>query len=147
VTVRDGVREAVEQIADAGEGWRRAYDDWQVALAERDRIARRMQRRVEQAAGGLSAARFELTCRRRYFHDVTDAKRKAAALRARPAVEAAVAERDRMLADADARVLATRTVLAEESKTMAGYGAVGLGFTGLSAAELRRLARRPSTAP
>jgi len=141
--VRDEVREAVEQIADAGERWRRAYDDWLVAVTERDRLAGRMERRVREAAGGLSVARFEVACRRRYFHDVEDARRKAVALRARPAVTAAVAERDRVLAAADAKVVAARMVLAEASNAMAGYGTVGLDMIGVSAPELRRLARRP----
>lgn len=141
--VRGEVREAVEKIADAGEGWRRAYDNWEVAVRERDRLAGRMERRAREAAGGLSVARFEVTCCRRYFHDVKDAKRKAAALRARPGVEAAVAERDRVLAAADAKVVAARMVLAEESKVIAGYGTAGLDMIGLSALELRRLARRP----
>jgi len=143
VMVRDEVREAVEQIADAGEGWRHAYDDWQATVTERDRLAGRMEHRVKEATGGLSVARFEVACRRRYFHDVQDAKRKAAALRPRPAVTAAVAERDRVLTAADAKVVAARMVLAEESKAMAGYGSVGLDMIGVSALELRRLARRP----
>jgi len=143
VMVRDEVREAVEKIADAGEGWRHAYDDWQVAVTERERLAGRMDRRAREAAGGLSVAAFEVACRRRYFHDVEDAKRKAVALRARPKVTAAVAERDRVLGAADAKVLAARMVLAEASKAMAGYGTVGLDMIGVSAFELRRLARRP----
>jgi hypothetical protein len=143
VMVRDEVRKAVEKIADAGEGWRRAYDNWQKAVRERNRLAGRMERRVKEATGGLSVAAFEVACRRRYFHDVKDAKSKAAAIRARPAVTAAVAERDRLLAGADAKVVAARMVLAEESKAMAGYGTVGLDMTGLGAPELRRLARRP----
>ena len=143
VLVRGEVREAVERIADAGEGWRHAYDDWQVAVTERDRLAGRMERRVREATGGLSVAAFEVACRRRYFHDIKDAKRKAAAIRTRPAVDAAVAERDRVLAGADAKVLAARIDLVEASKAMAGYGTVGLDMIGLSAPELRRLARRP----
>jgi len=141
--VRAEVREVVEKIADAGEGWRHAYDDWQATVRERERLAGRMERRVREATGGLSVAAFEVACRRRYFHDVKDAKRKAAAIRARPAVTAAVAERDRALAVADAKVVAARINLAEQSKAMAGYGTVGLDMIGLSALELRRLARRP----
>jgi len=143
VMVRDEVREAVEQIADAGEGWRHAYANWQVAVRERDRLAGRMERRVREATGGLSVARFEVACRRHYFHDVKDAKRKAAAIRARPAVDAAVAERGRVLAGEAAKVVAARMVLAEQSNVMAGYGTVGLDMIGVSALELRRLVRRP----
>lgn len=144
--VRDEVRAAAQQIADAGEGWGRAYDDWQRAVKVRDRLSERMDRRLTKAAGGLSVARWEVLCHRRYFHDVDDAKRKAAAIRAKPAVQAAVAERDRLLAAEDAKVLAARIELAEASKTMARYGAVGLDVIGQSAPELRRLARRPSIA-
>jgi len=143
VMVRDEVREAVEKIAHAGEGWRHAYDDWQATVTERDRLAGRMERRVREATGGLSVAAFEVACRRRYFHDVKDAKRKAAAIRARPAVTAAVAERDRVLAVAAVKVVAARVNLAEESKAMAGYGTIGLDMIGVSAPDLHRLARRP----
>jgi len=143
VMVRDEVREAVEQIADAGEGWRHAYANWQATVTERDRLAGRMERRVREATGDLSVAAFEVACRRRYFHDIKDARRKAVAIRARPAVTAAVAERDRVLAVADAKVVAARMVLAEASNAMAGYGTVSLDMIGLSAPELRRLARRP----
>lgn len=116
MVVRDEVLEAVGEIVEVAGRWRRSYDDWQRALKDRDRVAERMERRVTKATGGLSAARFEVACRRRSFHDIDDAQRKARAIRARPAVEAAVAERDRVIADADARVLAARIDLAHATK-------------------------------
>jgi len=143
--VQDELRAAVEQIADADERWRHAYDDWQRAVRVRDRLCERMERRVANATGGLSVARWEAVCRRRSFQTVEDAKRKARAIRARPAVEAAIAERDLVLAAEDAKVLAARIALAEASKAMARYGTLGADMIGQTAAELRRLARQPTT--
>ncbi len=143
VVVRDEVRAAAVQMTDAAEGWRLAYGDWQRAVKARDRLCQQMERRVTNATGGLSVARFEAVCRRRSFHDVEAAKAKAWAIRARPAVEAAVAERDRVLDSEDAKVLVARITLAKASKTMARYGTLGLDMIGQSAPELRRLARLP----
>jgi len=143
--MRDELRAAVVQIADAEEQWRHAYDDWRRAVKVRDRLCERMERRVANATGGLSVAHFEATCRRRSFQTVEDAKRKARAIRGRPALEAAVAERDRVLAAEDAKVLAARIAVAEASKTMARFGTLGAAMIGQSAAELRRLARQPPT--
>lgn len=143
MVVQDALRAAAEEIVDAVEGWRRAYEDWQRAINLRDRLCEQMDRRVTNAAGGLSVARFEVTCRRRSFHDGEDAKAKARALRARPALQAAVAERDRVLAAADGNVVAARLVLAEASKTVVRFGSLGVGMVGLDPSELRRFARRP----
>ena len=141
--VRDEVRAAAVQMADAAEGWRLAYDDWQRAVKARGRLCGQMERRVVNATGGLSVVRFEAVCRRRSFHDVEAAKAKARAIRARPAVEAAIAEQDRVVAVEDAKVLAARIIFAEASKAIARYGTLGLHMIGQSAPELRRLARLP----
>lgn len=146
MVVRDEVREAVEEIVEVADDWKRAYDEWQRAVKERDLAVERMERRVTRAAGGISVARWEVVCRRRSFHDIDDAKRKARAIRARPAVEAAVVERDRVVADADAKVLAARIELAHPSKAVARYGRTGLDMTGQSATDLRRLSRLPPSA-
>ena len=100
--MRNEVREAAEELAGAAEEWGRACDDWQRAAKARDRVCEQMERRVAKATGGLSVARWELLCRRRRTRTVEDAKAKARAMRARSAVEDAVAERDRVLADTDA---------------------------------------------
>jgi len=143
MNAREEVRTAVEQLTDAAEHWRIAYDDWQRAIRVLDTVAKRMDRRVTKATGGLSVARFEATCRRRSFHDIEDAKAKARVIRARPAVEAAIAERDRVVAVEDAKVRAARIALAEASKVLVRYGTLGADPIGQSASELRRLARQP----
>lgn len=102
-----------------------------------------MDRRLTEATGGLSVARFEVLCLRRRARCVSDAKAKAWAIRAKPAVEAAVAERTRVLADADAELLAARADLAVATKALFRYGTVGLDMIGLGPSDLRRLARRP----
>jgi hypothetical protein len=131
------------EIASAVVQWRRAYDSWQQAIKVRGRCCEQMEHRITNATGGLSVARFEAVCRRRYFHDVEAAKAKARAIRARPAVEAAIAEQDRVVAVEDAKVLAARIIFAEASKAIARYGTLGLHMIGQSAPELRRLARLP----
>jgi hypothetical protein len=103
-----------------------------------------MERKLLAATGGLSVARFEAVCRRRSVRSVIEAKQKAAAIRARPAVEAAVSERDRRIAAADAAVLSARVVLAEASKIVLGYGTAGPPLVGRRREELRRFARRPA---
>ena len=143
--MRDEVRVAAEELADAAEEWRRAYDDWQRAAKARDRVCEQLERRVAKATGGLSVARWELLCRRRRTRTVEDAKAKARAMRARSAVEEAVAERDRVLAGEDAKVLAARVHLAEVTKIVLRFGLLGAGMAGQGASELRRLARRPPT--
>jgi len=67
----------------------------------------------------------------------------ARAVRARPEVRMAVEEADRRRATEDEAVLAARLKLAEATKQMLGYGSVGRQLTGLTSAELHRLARRP----
>ena len=143
VEVRDEVRAAAVEMAGAAEAWRDAYDRWRRAVKARDRLSEQMERRVANTTGGLRVARFEAVCRRSYFHDVGAAKVTARAIRARPAVAAAIAERDRVLGAADAKVLAARLTLAEASKAMARYGTLGLDMIDQSASELRRLARQP----
>ncbi|MDA8075087.1 MAG: hypothetical protein M0Z40_07620 [Actinomycetota bacterium] len=127
------------------EEWRRAYGAWQRAVEKRDRLAGRTERRIRKATGGLSVARFEVLCRRRRVYTVEDAKRYARAARARPAVETAVAERDRLLADADVKVRAARIALAHASKAVAAYGRTGAAMIRRRATELRCFARLPST--
>lgn len=143
MVVRDEMREAVEEIAEVADAWKRAYEDWQRTVEERDRAAERMQRRVTKATGGLSVARWEVVCRRRRARTVEDAKAKARAIRARPVVEAAIGERHEVIAEADAKVLAARIELALASKAVARYGRTGLSMIGQSATELRRLSRLP----
>lgn len=141
---RDMLEAAMQRLVDGSAAWGDAYRGWEQAVAARDRVGERMDRRLLVATGGLSVTRFEAVCRRRSVRSVVEAERKAAAIRARAGVEAAVAERDRAVAAADAAVLAARIVLAEASKVVLGYGIAGPGLVGRSRAELRRLARLPA---
>ncbi len=138
-----GVVVAIEQLAEGAARWEDAYRRWEGAVGVRDGVAARMEGRLLVATGGLSVARFEAVCRRRSVRSVVEATQKAAAIRSRAGVEAAVAERDRDVAAADAAVLAARVVLAEASKVILGYGAAGPRLVGRSLADLRRLARLP----
>ncbi len=135
---------ATERLAEGAAGWEDAYRSWERAVEVRDRVAARMDRKLLAATGGLSVARFEAVCRRRSVRSVVEAERKASAIQAKAAVEVAVAERDRSLAEAGAVVLAARIVLAEASKVILGYGTAGPRLVGRSRAELRLLARLPA---
>lgn len=90
--------------------------------------------------------RWEQACRRRRILTVVDARLRAKAVRARPAVEAALAERERALTDTDAAVVAARhspgTV--RKSKRMRSHGRLGVSLTGLSPREFGRVARQPT---
>jgi len=138
-----GLVAAADQLAEGAVRWEDAYRGWVRAVEARDRVAGRMERKVTGVTGGLSVARFEAVCRRRSVRSVVEAEQKASAIRARPAVEATVAERDRAVAAADAAVLAARVVLAEASKVILGYGNAGPRLVGRSPVDLRRLARQP----
>lgn len=138
--------EAVEQLAEGAARWEEAYRSWERAVEVREQVAARTERRLLVATGGLSVARFEAVCRRRSVRSVVEAQQKASALRAMADVEAAVAERDRAVAAADATVLAVLTVLSEASRVVLGYGTAGPRLVGRSRAELRRLARLPAWA-
>lgn len=146
VTVRAEVVAVAEELVQAADGWRSAYQEWEAAVARRERKMARAARGVVAATGDLGLYRWEQACHRRRILTVADASLKARALRGRPAVGAAVAERERVRAEADAAVRSARLVLAVESKRMLAYGQLGLSLTGLSRAELARLARRPGRA-
>jgi hypothetical protein len=78
---------------------------------------------------------------RRRFRTVEDARVKARAIRARPAVEAALAEQERIVREHDADMSAAAFRLAELSRRIMGYGNIGVAATGLPPGELRGLAR------
>ena len=132
-----------ERLADGAACWKQAFRSWERTVEVRHRVAARSERKVLEATGGLSVARFEAVCRRRSVRSVVEAQQKASAIRTRPSIEAAVAERDRAVAAADAAVLTARVALAEASKVILGYGTAGCGLVGRSPAEVRRLSRRP----
>jgi hypothetical protein len=99
------------------------------------------------ATGGSGVARWRAACRRARILTVQDAKLRARAVRARPVVEAALAERERVAAEGHEAMIAARSVLADASGRLAAYGPLAAVLTGLSPAELRRLARRPRRRP
>jgi hypothetical protein len=143
MAIRAELEAAVGRIVEAAQCWQAAFEAWQGAVRVRDRLVERADRKVSQATGGLSVARWEAVCRRRCLHTVADATAKARAIRARPAVLSAVAARDRTLRAADASVLAARVELAEQSKLLSGFGTAGAALVGMGVAELAHLARRP----
>ncbi len=75
------------------------------------------------------------------MRSVDEAEGKAAAIQAEATVEVGVAERDRVLAEADGAMLAARIPGAR--KVVLGYGTAGPRLVGRNRAELRRPARLP----
>jgi hypothetical protein len=136
---------AVDALTGAGACWQRAYQAWQQALEHRDRVISRAERRVLRATGGLGLSKWEAACRRGHINTREEASIVARAVRARPQVRLAVEEADRLRAVEDEAVLAARLGLTEATKQVLGYGSIGRQLTGLTSAELRRLARRPFT--
>lgn len=142
MATQEQLRSAGATIAEVAAAWQLAYGRWEQALEARHAAVERAERRIRRATGGRSVARWEAVCRRRTIHTVDEAKDKALALRARPAVAAAVGERDRLVAAADTVVLAARIELAAASRALSRYGTVGACLVGVTSAELARLARR-----
>jgi hypothetical protein len=140
---RTETRAAVDALTEVGACWRRAYQAWQQALEQRDRVISRAERRVLRATGGLGLGKWEAACQRRRINTMEEASIVARAVRARPEVRLAVEEADRLRAVEDEAVLAARLWLTEATKQMLGYGTIGRQITGLTPAELHQLARRP----
>ena len=133
-----------EELASDAEHWRAAYEGWLRAGKVRDRKVKEAERNLVTATGGLGLARWQAACRRQRIVTVDDARLRARAVRAMPAVEVALSGRERVVAQQDAAVLAARSELAKASTQMARYGVVGAMALGLSVGELRRLARGSS---
>jgi hypothetical protein len=133
----------VVMLAEDAERYERAYGAWKRGLAHRDRLVAAAEQRVLDATGGLGQRRWELACARRRINTGNEALMVARAIRARPAVEAAVANLGQVRRREEAVVAAARVELAEAAKVLGGYGQLGARLSGLSPAALRRLARRP----
>jgi hypothetical protein len=141
---RLGAEVAGERLAAEAARWRAAYDGWQGAVKQSELRLVRAELKVLGSTGGLGLAKWRAACRRKRIATVQDARLKAKALRARPAVEEALAEHARVRAEGDALVLLAKLVLAEATKRLASCGSLGAELTGLSPVQLRRLARRPA---
>ena len=131
------------ELVEATRRWREAYRAWESAVRRQEALVSRYEARVLAATGGLGLVRWRAACRRRRALTVADAKLRARALRARPAVELAVAERGEALAGQEVAVAAARDLLRRASEELALFGHLGAAAGGTELAELRRLARRP----
>ncbi len=142
--MREGVDVAVEVVAVRVERWQMAFDGWRRASVRRDRLAARAARDVVRATGGLGVRRWEAACRRRRIHTAADAAVVARAVRARPAVDAALRAEQQVRAAEDAAVTAARFELASATRAVIELGRLAEQLTGLDSAELARLARAPA---
>ena len=131
------------ELAVAARRWREAYQTWESAVRRQEALVSRYEAMVLAATGGLGLVRWRAACRRRRALTVADAKLRARALRAGPAVEVAVAERAKAIADQEVAVAVTREALRRASEELALFGHLGAAAGGTELVELRRLARRP----
>ena len=83
-----------EELARDAEHWRAAYEGWLSAGRARDGRVKEAERKLVAATGGLGLARSEAACRRQRILTVEDARLRARAVRARPAVESALSVRE-----------------------------------------------------
>ena len=132
-----------EELADDAGQWRAAHERWLRVGRARDRKVKEAERKLVVATGGLGLARWESACRRQRIVTVDDARLRARAVRARPAVESALCVREAVVVEQAAAVLAARSELARASSQMARYGVVGAMALGLSISQLRHLAAGP----
>ena len=132
-----------EGLAEAARRWREAYQAWESAVRRQEALVSRYDAMVLAATGGLGLESWRAACRRRRVLTVADAKLRARALRARPAVVAAMAEGAKALAEQEAAVDGAREVLRRASEELAPFGYLGATAGGTELVELLRLARRP----
>jgi hypothetical protein len=137
----------VDELVAAGDRWQRSYQAWQRAVEHRDEVIERGERRVIHATGGVCLRDWEAARRRRRIKTSAEASLVVRAGGARPEVQTAVEEAQRLQAVEAGAVLATRLELAEATKQVLGYGRLGQQLTGMTSAELHRLARRPRNTP
>lgn len=133
-----------DRMAEDAESWLGAHRHWKLACSRRDEDVLRARERVVAATGGLGLGRWQAALRRRRFRTIEDAKLKSKALRARPAVEAALAVLDSIVSHHDAEVSAAASRLGQCSERVTSYGNLAAIVTGMSLAELRGLARLAS---
>jgi hypothetical protein len=143
---RDRLQAAVQAIAGEVERFERSYQAWQQAVAHRDRVVAEAESKVMIATGGFGLRRFGLACGRAGFNSKREAMSTAQAIRARPAVLAAVALADNLRSAEDAAVLVSRREVAIAAGRVLLRGRVAQELTGLELAEIRRLSHLPTEA-
>jgi hypothetical protein len=138
---------AADELIAVGERWQRSYQAWQRAVEHRDRVIEQAERRIVRATGGLCLRDWEAARRQRRIKTSGEASLVVRAGSARPKVQAVVEEAQRLRAVEAAAVLTTRLEWAEATKQVLSYGRLGQQLTGMTSAELHRLARRPRNTP
>ena len=118
------------ELVEAARRWRKADQAWESALRRREALVSRYDAKVLAATGGLGLVSWRAACRRRRVLTVADAKLRARALRARPEVEAAVAERGTALAEQEVAVACARDALRRASEELALFGHLGAAAGG-----------------
>lgn len=139
---RGTVGAVASEVAGASERWMLAHAAWLAATRRRQQAVNRAERRVVAATGGLGIPGWEATQRRRRIRSAVEARAVAVAVRARPAVAAALDELARVVAEHDAAVRQAEAVLAAASQAALDRGSLAAELCRVDDGELRRLADR-----
>lgn len=123
--VESEAAEVAGELAVLAVAWDEARTALTMAERRRGKALRSADRAARAATGGVGERRWRAALERRRFHDVADAVDHARALRARPAVEAALAARQQVRAEEDARVDEARRQVDALAERLAGYGPLG----------------------
>jgi hypothetical protein len=138
--MRQESERVLAELTDDVRGWDNARAALATALGVRDACDRRKARRVLDATGGLGSRRWEADARRRGVATAAEALRYARAMRAAPAVQAAIDEQNRSLEDADRAVTVACAAVATAAAALVTYGPIGAKAAGVTLFELTRLA-------
>lgn len=136
------VEAAAGEVAAAVNAWVSAHTAWLAVISRRQRAVDQAERRVVAATRGLGVAGWEAACRRRRIRSAAEARAVAMAVRARLAVESALAEQARVIAEHDAAVRQAEATLATASQVLVDGGSLAADLCGVTAGDLRRAARR-----
>lgn len=135
------MEEAADAVLAVVDAWRESCDRHAVASAVSERLMARADRSVLEATGGLGLSRWESDCGRRRIFTSTDAKLRARAVRARSAVEAAVADRARLRVELGLKEGLALADLAATSNDLLNAGLLAQRLAGTTAEQLRHLIR------
>lgn len=128
-------------VADEARRLRRSYETWLAAVATRERVVERAERRIVRATDGLTISQWNSRRVRRRINTQVDSRAVARAVRAEADVQRAVADADHLRAEAGAAVRAARADLASAARALLRHGTLGQSLAGLALEELIDLAR------
>jgi hypothetical protein len=125
------VKSTIGVVVDDARRFRRAHEAWLAAVASRARVAKRADRRIAHATGGLSVDQWKSRCCRTRINTGTDSRSVARAVRAEVYVRQAVADADHLRAEADAKVRTAKADLTSAARALLRHGTLGESLAGV----------------